>query len=307
MAASLAAAVREIEVHKTGFERLIGAFAEEHGVILWTGGDHRRGRHGIVCGPGRGPRFRRRWAAGFGVGRQSFVYRRLLASRAPECGSDDSMNLMTGGMAAEGVATPAMATAAQTGSASMHEGDLVDRPGARPSPRGAAQVAARYCRARNDERPERCRRRHGGAGRQPDQDARRPALADRNSAHAGARRRRSGRPSCGRCRLSRRRRSGAADRPNLRFRRGVTRFPVPGTQVLSRLQQDMRRDLCQRTSETRIEIGTVYPTTRHARRCWSMPARQAFRAARLDRHRQVDRRRADPAPHLRPRAARAIS
>ncbi len=62
------------------------------------------------------------------------------------------------------------------------------------------------------------------------------------------------------------------------------------------------------TAAPAIEIGTVYPDQRYPRRpLYRCDAGQAFRAARLDRYRQIDQRRADPAPHLRSRAARAIS
>ena len=46
-----------------------------------------------------------------------------------------------------------------------------------------------------------------------------------------------------------------------RFRRGVTRFPVPGTQVLPVSSVDMD-EIYSSHEEMRIEIGTVYPTTK---------------------------------------------
>src|SRR5690606_20528563 len=44
-----------------------------------------------------------------------------------------------------------------------------------------------------------------------------------------------------------------------RFRRGVTRFPVPGTPVFPVAQADML-EIYAAHDEASIEIGTVYPT-----------------------------------------------
>ena len=43
------------------------------------------------------------------------------------------------------------------------------------------------------------------------------------------------------------------------FRRGVTRYPIPGADVLPVSTEDMR-SIFAATDEPHIEIGTVYPT-----------------------------------------------
>ena len=91
------------------------------------------------------------------------------------------------------------------------------------------------------------------------------------------------------------------------FRRGVTRYPIPGALVYPATTEDLRQ-IYASDGRSAIQIGTVYPDQRHPRRpLRRCDARQALRAARLDRHRQVDQRRADPPPHLRERAATATS
>lgn len=167
------------------------------------------------------------------------------------------MNLMTGGMAAEGVATPAMATATQTGSAFMHEGDLVVGLVSAIS-RGAAQVllniaALETMSAQSDAGIAMT----GQVGSQIKMrvgqrwliaTVRTLALDGRTEGHVQADVDFLGEgdqePQTGRI---------------VRFRRGVTRFPVPGTQVLPVSSSDMD-EIYAAPEETRIEIGTVYPT-----------------------------------------------
>jgi hypothetical protein len=99
-------------------------------------------------------------------------------------------------------------------------------------------------------------------------------------------------------------RRGEADGADHGFRRGVTRYPIPGALVYPATTEDLRQ-IYASDGRSSIQVGTVYPTKRHPRRALCRcDARQALRAARLDRHRQVDQRGADPAPHLRERARR---
>ena len=82
------------------------------------------------------------------------------------------------------------------------------------------------------------------------------------------------------------------------FRRGVTRYPIPGAEVLPVTTEDLR-SIFAASDEPHIEIGTVYPTDDIRGALYVDPMLgEAFRGARIDRYRQVDLGRADPPPHL---------
>ncbi len=86
----------------------------------------------------------------------------------------------------------------------------------------------------------------------------------------------------------------------INFKRGITSYPIPGSKAYPVAGEDLKQ-MFAADERAHIEIGTVYPTKGRARRALRRcPARQAFRAARLDRHRQIDCGRADHAPDLRP-------
>ena len=82
------------------------------------------------------------------------------------------------------------------------------------------------------------------------------------------------------------------------FRRGVTRYPIPGAEVLPVTTDDLRAIFAAERRAAHRDRHRL-SDRRHPRRALRRPdARQAFRGARLDRYRQVDLGRADPSPHL---------
>ena len=82
------------------------------------------------------------------------------------------------------------------------------------------------------------------------------------------------------------------------FRRGVTRYPIPGADVLPVSTEDMRAIFAAERRAAHRDRHRL-SDRRHSRRALRRPdARQAFRRSGIDRYRQVDLGRADPAPHL---------
>ena len=137
--------------------------------------------------------------------------------------------------------------------------------------------------------------------------SRRPTLAARQRPQPRSHRRRSRRRHR-RDRLPRRGRRGAADRQARSISAAASpRYPIPGSKAYPvdrrRSEADLRRRRA-RPYRDRHRLSDQGHARRALCRC---DARQAFRAARLDRHRQIDRRRADPAPDLRHARPRAIS
>ena len=105
-------------------------------------------------------------------------------------------------------------------------------------------------------KPFRSVRRHVGPGRQPGEDGRRQQLADRQRPHhASGDRRRSRR----RTSTSSAKAAGDSTGRMSNFRRGVTRYPIPGDKVLPVTTDDLRSVFAADDSP-HIEIGTVYPT-----------------------------------------------
>ena len=81
------------------------------------------------------------------------------------------------------------------------------------------------------------------------------------------------------------------------FRRGVTRYPIPGCEVHRGHHRGPARRCSPPSDEPHIEIGTVYPTDDIRGALYVDPMlSQAFRGAGIDRYRQIDLGRADPAP-----------
>ena len=158
-------------------------------------------------------------------------------------------------------------------------------------------MPARLTRAAGDADPS---RRPVGPGRQPGQDQGRRRLAARQRPHPA-------RPATTRQASSRRRSTSSAratrtTRPAsmTNFRRGVTRYPIPGAESIRSPTDDLKQIFAADERAAHRDRHRL-PDQGHPRRALRRRhARQAFRAARLDRHRQVDLRRADPAPHLRP-------
>ena len=88
----------------------------------------------------------------------------------------------------------------------------------------------------------------------------------------------------------------------INFRRGITGYPIPGSQGLPGHRRRPEADVRRRRARPYRDRHRLSDQGRARRALCRRPARQAFRPARLDRHRQVDRGRPDHAPHLRPRA-----
>ena len=69
------------------------------------------------------------------------------------------------------------------------------------------------------------------------------------------------------------------------FRRGVTRYPIPGQAILPVTTEDMRAIFAADDSP-HVEIGTVYPDRRHSRHALRRShAVEAFRDPGIDRYR----------------------
>ena len=84
----------------------------------------------------------------------------------------------------------------------------------------------------------------------------------------------------------------------LSFRRGVTRYPIPGCEIMPVTTEDMRAIFAADDSAAHRDRHRL-SDRRHPRHALRRPdAVEAFRDPRLDRHRQVDLGRADPPPHL---------
>ena len=143
--------------------------------------------------------------------------------------------------------------------------------------------------------PRRSLDRHVGPGRQPDQDSRRQQLADRQRPHA-ARADDAGELVAHVDFLGEGTRDSAGKMTN--FRRGVTRYPIPGAEVFPVTHRGHALDL-RRERRAAYRDRHRLSDRRHPRRALRRPdARQAFRGAGIDRYRQVDQRLADPSPHL---------
>jgi hypothetical protein len=82
------------------------------------------------------------------------------------------------------------------------------------------------------------------------------------------------------------------------FRRGVTRYPMPGALAFVATRGDLKQ-IYASDGRPNIGIGTVHPR----RDLYRQFSGQTFRTAGIDRHRQIDLGCADPAPDLRTRAA----
>ena len=75
------------------------------------------------------------------------------------------------------------------------------------------------------------------------------------------------------------------------FRRGVARYPFPGDPVYGTSHDDWTHIFRADDGTSTISLGRRPPDQGHPRRAlYRCAARQALRAARLDRHRQVDQR-----------------
>ena len=82
------------------------------------------------------------------------------------------------------------------------------------------------------------------------------------------------------------------------FRRGVTKFPIPGCKVHPVTSDDLRAVFAA-DDRAHIEIGTVYPTDDIRGALYiDADAVEAFRGPRQHRYRQIDLGRADPPPHF---------
>ena len=165
---------------------------------------------------------------------------------------------------------------------------------------GGSGASSRDFRAQADRawRPSRSLDRDVGPGRQPDQDRLRAALAARQCPPAQGHRRR-GRPHHCRDRFPGRGRRGPADRQIGQFQARHHFLSDPRQQGLPGLRRRSEADVRRRRARQyrdRHRLSDQGRARRALRRC---PARQAFRLAGLDRHRQIDRRRLDHAPDLR--------
>jgi hypothetical protein len=72
------------------------------------------------------------------------------------------------------------------------------------------------------------------------------------------------------------------------FRRGITGYPTPGARVFPGSGEDMKQMFAADERPTSRSAPSILPPT-FAARLRRRDARQAFRAARLHRHRQIDR------------------
>ena len=143
--------------------------------------------------------------------------------------------------------------------------------------------------ARGAGRRPRSLDRHVGPGRQPDQDRLRPPLAARQRPQAQGNRCR-GRPRHRRYRFPRRRRRTSRDRQADQFQARHHRLSDPGQQGLSGRRQRPQADVRRRRPRPYRDRHRLSDQGRARRALCRCPARQAFRPAGLDRHRQIDRR-----------------
>ena len=128
-------------------------------------------------------------------------------------------------------------------------------------------------------------------------------LADRQRPHPVRRRRR--RPSSPMS-TSSAKAASAADGRLTNFRRGVTRYPIPGLRHLSGHRPRTCARIFAADDSPHVEIGTVYPTDDIRGALYVDPMlSKHFAILGIDRHRQVDLGRADPSPHLAAIARRA--
>ena len=163
-------------------------------------------------------------------------------------------------------------------------------PGSRSSSRRLIELGRR---PRSERSP--CRARSAARSRSPRAAAGCSPTSARlkvTDAEAGARHRRD--------RLPRRGRRGPADRQAGQLQARHHLLSDPRQQGLSGLRRRSEADVRRRRARPYRDRHRLSDQGRARRALCRCPARQAFRAARLDRHRQVDRRRSDHAPDLRP-------
>ena len=124
--------------------------------------------------------------------------------------------------------------------------------------------------------------RHVRPGRQPGQDGRRQQLADRQRPHAcaPARPANSSPTSTSSAKAAAIRPAGMSN-----FRRGVTRYPIPGAEVLPVTHRGPALDLRRQRRAAHRDRHRL-PDRRHPRRALRRPdAVEAFRGAGIDRYR----------------------
>ena len=156
-----------------------------------------------------------------------------------------------------------------------------DRPGRRNRRLGLADPHGRR-RAGGAAVARRPVGRHVGPGRQPGQDDRRQQLADRQRPHAARRRRRRDRRPR---RLPRRRQPSDSAGKLSNFRRGVTRYPIPGCEVLPVTTEDLRAIFAAERRAAHRDRHRL-SDRRHPRRALRRSdAVEAFRGAGIDRYR----------------------